>query len=175
MAQLHSDTADGTFKTQLLSRHSSWTSRWDSYIRTQQMGHLHLDTADGTVTLEHSRWDNYNMGQLHQNTVDETVTRWLVQLHQNTVDETVMLEYSRCDSYRILQMGQLQQNTVDGTVITWGSYIRTQQMRQLFQNRADWTVAEYTRQLQNRVDRTITIEHSRQGSYNKTQQIGRLQ
>ena len=34
-------------------------SRWDNYITTKYMGQLHEDTVDGTVTLEHSRWDSY--------------------------------------------------------------------------------------------------------------------
>ena len=44
-------------------------SRWESYIRTQLMGHLLEDTVDQTVTLGQNRQDSYfrtqSIGQLH--------------------------------------------------------------------------------------------------------------
>ena len=74
-------------------------SKWDSYVRTQQMRQLrqktddNRNTADETITIEHSRWDSHNrtqqMKQSRQNT-DETVT--LEHSKQNTADGTVTLE-----------------------------------------------------------------------------------
>ena len=62
-------------------------SRWDSYIKTQQIGQLHQDTVLGTVTLGHSRLDSYIR------------TQYIGQLLQDTLDQTVLIGYSRLDGY----------------------------------------------------------------------------
>ena len=153
-------------------------SRWDSYIRTQQIEELYQNRVDWTDTIGHNRQDSYIRTQQlesHENTVDWIINgRWdnnvriqqLGQLHQDTINQRVILEQIRLDSYyRTQQIGQLPQKTVLGQshqdtvdwIINsrWDNYVRTQQMGQLHQDTIDWRV------YQNTVDGTVTIGHNR--------------
>ena len=119
-------------------------NRQDSYVWTQQIGHLRQNTGttilgqirqslygrvDRMLYQDIGKWDIYIMtqGQLYQKTLDGIVTighdRQDSQLYYDTVDQIIILGYTRqdcssSDNYaRTQQNGNLHPDTADGTIM----------------------------------------------------------